>query len=334
MHTPCKESRYAQASLPATTAAPDHRASSGATALRSNLRCVADITLLSAHGLMLFAVAEDPGRSTAQLAAAAGMTVAAAEAVLAELVDAGYLDSTDGSYSLNSSAQVRLSGQRRVALGAMVAAMLSGEGIGGVRPHHATRRDVVRARLLTAIEALFDQGETFAGLTVERLISEAGLSRSTFYTYFADKTELLQELAAEVLEELLFDAAAHWWERDRIASRDELHEGTRRIILAFVKHRVIMRAMSDAAATNATIREQWDGLMRESAGLVARHISIGQAAGFIDASLDPESTGTWLNWAAERSLTMLVAPSTPDEAERWHTVMTDLYWNVLYRGAA
>jgi AcrR family transcriptional regulator len=295
---------------------------------------VADVTLLSAHGRILLAIAEDPDRPPAQLAAAVGLTSAAAEGVLAELVAAGCLHIADGSYALNSSAQVRLTEDRRVELGAAVAAFLGGEPIGGMRPLHATRRDVVRARLMTAIEALFDQGETFAGLTVERLISEAGLSRSTFYTYFADKTELLQELAADVLEELLFDAAAHWWERDRIASRDELHEGTRRIILAFVKHRVIMRAMSDAAATNATIREQWGTLMQQSAGLVARHISVGQAAGFIDASLDPESTATWLNWAAERSLTMLVAPSTPDAAERWHTVMTDLYWNLLYRGAA
>jgi TetR/AcrR family transcriptional regulator, ethionamide resistance regulator len=302
--------------------------------LRSNLRSVADISLLSAHGRILLAIAEDPARPAAELAATAGVTEATAAEVLSELVDAGHLRTADGAYSLNASAQVRLTGERRVGLGALVAAILGGEGSDGVRALHATRRDVVRARLLTAIEALFDQGETFAGLTVERLISEAGLSRSTFYTYFTDKTELLQELAADVLEELLFDAAAHWWERDRIASRDELHEGTRRIIVAFVKHRVIMRAMSDAAATNVAIREQWGTLMKQSADLVARHISVGQAAGFIDAGLDPESTATWLNWAAERSLTMLVAPSTPDEAERWHTVMTDLYWNVLYRGAA
>jgi AcrR family transcriptional regulator len=295
---------------------------------------VADITLLSAHGRMLLAIAEDPRRQVPELAAAAGVTDAAAEALVAELVDAGYLRTANGSRSLNSSAQIHVTGERRMALGAVLAAILASEGSDGGRALQATRRDVVRARLLTAIEALFDRGETFAGLTVERLISEAGISRSTFYTYFADKTELLREMAANVLEELLFDAAAHWWERDRIASRDELHEGTRRIILAFVKHHVIMRAMSDAAATNAIIREQWGTLMQQSADLVARHIRVGQAAGFIDPSLDPESTGTWLNWAAERGLTMLVAPSTAADAERWHTVMTDLYWNVLYRGVA
>jgi AcrR family transcriptional regulator len=294
---------------------------------------VADITLLSDHGRMLLAIAADPGRATAQLAAAAGVTEDAGAAILAELTDAGYLHTGDGSYSLNPSARVSVTGERRVALGAMVAAILGSKGPGGDAPIHPTRRDEVRARLLTAAEALFGQGETFAGLTVDRLISEAGLSRSTFYTYFADKTELLQELAADVLEEL-FDAATHWWERDRIPSRDELHEGTRRIIVAFVKHRVIMRAMSDAAATDATIREQWTTLMKQSAGLVTRHISRGQEAGFIDPALDPESTGTWLNWAAESSLTRLIAPSDPDDVERWHTVMTDLYWNLLYGGAA
>jgi len=311
----------------------EHCASSDPTTVRSNLRCVAEITLLSDHGRMLLAIAEDPGRATAQLAAAAGVTEAAGSAILAELADAGYLHTDDGSYSVNPSARMSVTAERRVTLGALVAAIVGGEGPGGEGPIHPTRRDVVRARLLTAAEALFTQGETFAGLTVERLISEAGLSRSTFYTYFADKTELLQELAADVLEEL-FDAAAHWWERDRIASRAELHEGTRRIIVAFVKHRVIMRAMTDAAATDATIRKQWMTLMKQSAGLVTRHIRRGQEAGFIDPALDAESTGTWLNWAAERSLTRLIAPSDPDDVERWNTVMTDLYWNLLYGGAA
>ena len=262
-------------------------------ALRSNLRCVAEMTLLSDHGRMLLAIAEDPARAPAQLAVAAGVTEEAGAAILAELTNAGYLHTDHGSYSLNRSARVSVTGERRVALGTMVAAILGGKGPGGGGPIHPTRRDEVRARLLTAAEALFGQGETFAELTVERLISEAGLSRSTFYTYFADKTKLLQELAADVLEEL-FDAATHWWERDQIASRDELHEGTGRIIVAFVKHRVIMRAMSDAAATDATIREQWMTLMTQSASLVTRHISRGQEAGFIDPALDPESTGTWL----------------------------------------
>jgi TetR/AcrR family transcriptional regulator, ethionamide resistance regulator len=215
-------------------------------------------------------------------------------------------------------------------LGAVVAAML---GADNEKRVHPTRRDRVRTQLLTAVEALFDQGETFAALTVERLISEAGLSRSTFYTYFADKAELLRELAADVLEEL-FDSAAQWWERDRIASKDELYEGIRGIIVGFVNHRVIMQAISDAAATDPAIGEQWATLMKQSAGLVARHIRMGQEAGFIDPTLDPESTGTWLNWAAERSLTRLIAPSDDDGVQRWHQVMTDLYWNLLYARAS
>lgn len=290
---------------------------------------MADTSLLSDHGRLLLAVAEAPDRTVAQLAAAIGVPAASAAALLAELVDAGYLNAADDTYALNPSARVSLGSERRVTLGPVVAAMLGGEHPDGEKRVHPTRRDEVRARLLTAVEALFDQGETFAALTVERLISEAGLSRSTFYTYFADKSELLKELAADVLEEL-FDAAAQWWERDRIASKAELHEGIRGVVNGFVDHRVIMRAISDAAATDADIGEQWVTLMKQSAGLVARHIRMGQEAGFIDPALDPESTGTWLNWAAERSLTRLIAPSDAAGVEAWHQVMTDLYWNLLY----
>jgi TetR/AcrR family transcriptional regulator, ethionamide resistance regulator len=298
---------------------------------------VAVAQLLSDHGRLLLAAAENSGHSVAQLAAAAGLSQAAVTAMLAELVDAGYLrvenTSAGVSHWLNSSARVSLTAQRLVTLGPWAAAMLGDVAAEGEKRVHPTRRDEVRDRLLIAVEALFDRGETFAGLTVERLISEAGLSRSTFYTYFADKAELLQELAADVLDRL-FDAAVQWWERDQIASKAELHEGIRGIIVGFVEHRVIMRAISDAAATDATVGQQWVTMMKQSAGLVARHIRMGQAAGFIDPSLDPESTGTWLNWAAERALTMLVSPSDPDGVERWHQVMTDLYWNLLYQGAS
>lgn len=293
--------------------------------------------LLSDHGRLLIAVAEDSDRGIAQLAAAAALSQAAAAGMLAELVDAGYLrvehTAAGTSHRLNSSARVSLTSQRRVALGHWAAAMLGGETTEGEKRVHPTRRDEVRDRLLIAVEALFERGETFAGLTVERLISEAGLSRSTFYTYFADKAELLQELAADVLEEL-FDAAAQWWERDQIASKADLHEGIRGVIVGFVNHRMIMRAISDAAATDATIGQRWVMLMKQSGGLVTRHIKMGQEAGFIDTDLDPGSVGTWLNWAAERALTMLIAPSDADEVERWHQVMTDLYWNLLYQEAS
>jgi len=312
--------------------AAEVRACAEPAAAGSNLRYVnEDAPLLTEHCRLLLAVAEAQHRTEAQLAASADLREAAVGPMLADLVGAGYL--LPDSHRLNPSARVRLTVERRVGLDALVSALFGRDGAGIEKRVHPTRRDEVRTRLLTAVEALFDQGETFAALTVERLISEANLSRSTFYTYFADKAELLRELAADVLEEL-FDAATEWWERDHITSKDELYEGIRAVVAGFVNHRVIMRAMSDAAATDADVGEQWVTLMKQSADLVARHIRMGQEAGFVDPTLDPESTGTWLNWAAERALTSLVSTSDTDGVQHWHQVMTDLYWNLLYDGAA
>src|SRR4051794_34010288 len=56
----------------------------------------------------------------------------------------------------------------------------------------AERRDNIRRRLLAVLENLLDKGENFTEVSVERLVSEAGISRSTFYVYFEDKGDLLR----------------------------------------------------------------------------------------------------------------------------------------------
>ena len=57
--------------------------------------------------------------------------------------------------------------------------------------NRAQRRDEVRRRLLAVVEQLLTEGESYAEISVERLVSEANLSRSTFYVYFEDKGDLL-----------------------------------------------------------------------------------------------------------------------------------------------
>jgi len=50
----------------------------------------------------------------------------------------------------------------------------------------------MRRRLLEVVQQLLDEGESFTEMSVERLVSEAGISRSTFYVYFEDKGDLLR----------------------------------------------------------------------------------------------------------------------------------------------
>ena len=68
--------------------------------------------------------------------------------------------------------------------------------------NRADRRARMEHDLLEATERLMDDGTTFTELSVDRLASEAGISRATFYVYFEDKADLLRLLAARVLAEL------------------------------------------------------------------------------------------------------------------------------------
>ena len=64
------------------------------------------------------------------------------------------------------------------------------------------RREQIERRLLDATERLMRDGASFTELSVDRLSSEAGMSRASFYIYFEDKGHLLRRLAGQVFADL------------------------------------------------------------------------------------------------------------------------------------
>ena len=64
------------------------------------------------------------------------------------------------------------------------------------------RREQIERRLLDATERLMRDGASFTELSVDRLSTEAGMSRASFYIYFEDKGHLLRRLAGQVFTDL------------------------------------------------------------------------------------------------------------------------------------
>ena len=79
------------------------------------------------------------------------------------------------------------------------------------------RREQLRGHVLSIVEQHLRSGETFADVNVASVVAEAGISRSTFYAYFVDKTTLLRTWYAEFTEVIL-DAAQAWWSLDGTAT--------------------------------------------------------------------------------------------------------------------
>jgi AcrR family transcriptional regulator len=75
-------------------------------------------------------------------------------------------------------------------------------------PTRRERRKLeVRARLLAAAEALFDQ-HGIGATRISEICERADVAQKTFFNHFATKQDLLRALAASFLEELLVDVEA------------------------------------------------------------------------------------------------------------------------------
>jgi AcrR family transcriptional regulator len=75
-------------------------------------------------------------------------------------------------------------------------------------PTRRERRKLeVRARLLAAAEALFDQ-HGIAATRISEICERADVAQKTFFNHFATKQDLLRALAGSFLEELLVDVEA------------------------------------------------------------------------------------------------------------------------------
>jgi AcrR family transcriptional regulator len=64
------------------------------------------------------------------------------------------------------------------------------------------------AQLIRALDRLLKRGAVFTEISVRQIYEKAGMSRSTFYTYFRDKSEVLMRLSDHIRAELLKRAEA------------------------------------------------------------------------------------------------------------------------------
>jgi AcrR family transcriptional regulator len=198
----------------------------------------------------------------------------------------------------------------------------------------AKRRDEITSRMLAAVETLLEADDaTYTALSVERLIGEAEISRSTFYVYFEDKGALLLALTEDVIADLVA-ACAYWWQLPADATQEDLHEAMRRIVDAYLPHRVVLAAVVEATAYDPNIRETFRAMMNGVIAQVTDHVRQGQQQGFVRADLDPRRTAGWLTWMTERGLYQLVSPGSPSERHELLASLTDVVWHTLYAGSA
>jgi AcrR family transcriptional regulator len=195
----------------------------------------------------------------------------------------------------------------------------------------ARRRARVVARLLAVVERLLMEQDSYSELTVEEILAGDGMARSTFYSYFDDKADLIIALGQSAMEEIIEGAQAIW-QLPADATRDQVADAVRHTFAAYLPHTRLMNAVVEVSMYDARVRERFEDGYAQAQRAAAQHIRAGQKAGYIRPDLHPDEAAGWFTWMAERGMTQLVQRAGKARLARLEDTYTSILWYALYDG--
>jgi AcrR family transcriptional regulator len=173
------------------------------------------------------------------------------------------------------------------------------------------RRQAVETALLGATEELLEEGASFSELSVERIASRAGISRTAFYFYFADRRELLIRLTEDV-NALILEQANLWWESEG-APAERVRQALTSSLAIHREHAMLLRAVAEAATYDEEVAEHRRRLVSRVAEVTERHVIEENAAGRTNCA-NPRATALALTWMTDSAFLQLEAgPPGPQE---------------------
>ncbi|HTX93619.1 MAG TPA: TetR/AcrR family transcriptional regulator [Mycobacterium sp.] len=195
------------------------------------------------------------------------------------------------------------------------------------------RREQMERRLLDATERLMRKGASFTELSVDRLSSEAGISRASFYIYFEDKGHLLRRLAGQVFADLA-DSANRWWGVAARRNPDDVRVAMAGIVESYRRHQPVLVALNEMAGYDPVVGATYRNLLTAISGRVARVIEDGQADGSIRPDLPAATTASALTWMVERTCQQNLPVNPRDYDAELTTTLAEIVWGALYLKAA
>ena len=169
------------------------------------------------------------------------------------------------------------------------------------RGRRATRPsgDERESAILTTLERMLEE-RRFAEISVDDLAKGAGLSRPTFYFYFASKEAVLVRLFARMIADI--DPARHEGAGTTLAEDPEAvwREGIFAFFDALRPHRAVALAGLAAMANNEELRHLWSAFMTAWVDYTAELITAERARGAAPDTIPARDLATALNLMNER----------------------------------
>lgn len=191
------------------------------------------------------------------------------------------------------------------------------------------RREQIERRLLDATDRLMGDGASITELSVDRLATEAGMSRASFYIYFEDKGHLLRSLARHVFVDLT-EAAQRWWSVADRRDPDDVRAAMAAIIAAYRRHQPVLVALNEMAPYDTAVGDTYRDLLAEVSDGFRAVIVDGQNAGAIRPQLPPQTTAHTLVLMVERTCQQNLPAKPASFDAELADVLTQIVWGALY----
>ena len=191
------------------------------------------------------------------------------------------------------------------------------------------RREQIERQLLDATDRLMAEGASFTELSVDRLATEAGISRASFYIYFDDKGHLLRRLTGQVFGDLA-EAADLWWSVAHRHHPEDVQAAMTGVIASYRRHQPLLVALNEMAAYDPQVGATYREILTTIAGRVTEVIEAGQADGSIRRDLSASTTASALTWMTERTAQQNLPGRPLSYDAELAATLTQIVWGTLY----
>jgi AcrR family transcriptional regulator len=159
--------------------------------------------------------------------------------------------------------------------------------------------------VLDATERLLGR-RRFSELSVNDVIDEAGISRTSFYAHFDSRTAVLAECLRRVMGQIAV-AVDPFLAESEADPEAAIRASIQRWVAVAHEHGAVLRTVSEQWPHDERLRELWFSIMARFTAGTARVIATARGAGQAPAGADPERLSACLMWGYERALQVATA---------------------------
>jgi AcrR family transcriptional regulator len=133
---------------------------------------------------------------------------------------------------------------------------------------------------------------------VDEIARSAGISRTAFYTHFADKEDLLLNAVDEVARRL-YEMADRWW-HGLGPPAERVRRAIDGVVSVYADEAGLLRIATEVSTYDEQVRRLWLDIAERFIVATTDHVRSEQDLGLIPHNLDPRATAEALYWMAER----------------------------------